>query len=153
MDASCTVDARRSDGATPLLLAAQQGHAEVVEVLLQCRAETGSANRRGETALLLAAQRGHKDAVRALLGAGADDLPRQDGATAVSLATQRDHLHVVLLLLDASTDKDKALRDFQALSRNDWLAAPALHFGRWHFNGFEIIAKLCVGVCRSIVPL
>eukprot|EP00439_Symbiodinium_sp_Y106_P057608 s2367_g8.t1 len=104
------------------------------------------------SALLLAAQRGHKDAVRALIGAGADDLPRQDGATALSLATQRDHLHVVLLLLDASADKDKALRDFQAVSRNDWLATPALHFGRWHFNGFEIIAKLCLGVCRSMVP-
>ncbi|CAE7859459.1 kidins220b, partial [Symbiodinium microadriaticum] len=139
LEASCAVGARRSDGATPLLLAAQQGHTEVVDALLQSRAETGSANRRGETALLLAAQRGHKDAVRALLGAGADDLPRKDGATALSLATQRDHLHVALLLLEASADKDKALKDCTAASRNDWLAIPAIHFGRWHFNVFEIL--------------
>ena len=35
--------------------------------------------------------------------------------------------------------QDKALKDCTAASRNDWLAIPAIHFGRWHFNVFEIL--------------
>lgn len=53
---------------TPLMLAAQNGHNEVVHILLEHGALPNSINRRGRTALHLAAYYGHEKACAVLLG-------------------------------------------------------------------------------------
>src|ERR1700744_5067031 len=60
-----------SDGDTPLMLAAAQGHAGVVAVLLRNGADVDAHNDRGETALHQAAYGGGAAGAGSLLGAGA----------------------------------------------------------------------------------
>ena len=57
---------------TPLVLAARNGHADVVKVLLTAGADARSATSTGTTPLMLAAASGNVDAVKALLAAGSD---------------------------------------------------------------------------------
>src|SRR5437762_2746583 len=65
------VAARMSGLTTPLLVAARNGHTEIVELLLAHGAPPDSATAMGETALSLAAQYGHDEVVRALIAAHA----------------------------------------------------------------------------------
>ena len=71
------------DGASPLFLAAQNGHARVlVHLLDQPGLPLDTQRRDGASPLWIAAQMGHEDCVRLLLRAGAKvDLARADGAT------------------------------------------------------------------------
>lgn len=92
---------------TPLWIAAQQGHADVVRMLLMRGASidaTDNVDRR--TPLLQAAQEGHTEVVRALLEHGADIEARNasNGATPLFVASARGHAEVVKLLLDAGAD-------------------------------------------------
>ena len=66
-----SVNLRDRKGATALMNAAMQGECDIMEMLLQRRAEleTGSS---GTTALVVAAMESHSDAVALLLGWGAD---------------------------------------------------------------------------------
>ena len=63
--------ALETDGSTPLLIAAAQGHADVVAVLLERGAERDRAKRNGQTPILAAKQQGHEAVVRILEAAGA----------------------------------------------------------------------------------
>ncbi|NBR95459.1 MAG: ankyrin repeat domain-containing protein [Proteobacteria bacterium] len=55
------------DGATALMLAAIEGHTEVVKLLLDKGADVNSRLETGETALILAAQGGHKEVMELLI--------------------------------------------------------------------------------------
>ena len=55
-----------SNGSTPLLLAADFGRLDVVQLLLQADANIHHALKDRSTALTLAAKRGHADVVRCL---------------------------------------------------------------------------------------
>jgi ankyrin repeat protein len=68
------VDAARNDGATPLLIASQKGHLEVVRELLSRGANPRAATTNGESALSLATGNGHK-AVAKLLRAALNITP------------------------------------------------------------------------------
>ena len=100
-------NARTRRGFTPLMAAAEAGHALVVEVL--CRAEgidVGLSNIYGETALHRAARTGHEQVVLLLLdatnglGVGQVDV---DGRTAMHHAAGAGHAGVVRLLLRAGS--------------------------------------------------
>ncbi len=71
------VRAADAEGATPLMVAADLGNAELIRVLVAAGAEVDARDARGFTALFHACyngdeDRGHPDAVQALLDAGAD---------------------------------------------------------------------------------
>lgn len=84
-----------AQGMTPLLWAAVQGHAPVVELLLARGADASVKDPRGTTALLLAAERGHLDVVRLLIpSAGADE---RGEALRRAVSTGRTELSVWLL--------------------------------------------------------
>ena len=89
----------------PMFSAAEQGHLEVVRLLLEAGADKNAAKQYGTTALMLAAHNGHLEVVRVLLEAGADkNAARQDEATALMIAAQDGHLEVVQVLLEAEAD-------------------------------------------------
>jgi uncharacterized protein len=55
-----------------LYLASESGHADVVRVLLDAKADVNAKDNHGVTALLEASQHGYGDVVRVLKNAGAD---------------------------------------------------------------------------------
>lgn len=67
------VNARDSQGNTPLMLAAANGHTETVKLLLTNGAEMNTKNRTGQTALTVALLSGHQQTVAALSKAGAKE--------------------------------------------------------------------------------
>ncbi|GMH36815.1 hypothetical protein BSKO_04688 [Bryopsis sp. KO-2023] len=91
---------------TPLHFAAQEGHAEVVEILIQQGAKvTQTAG--GLTALYMAARNGHLDVVKILVEAGADvDAQTEDGRSALFLAAQKGHLQIAKVLIKAGATVD-----------------------------------------------
>lgn len=66
LKAGAIVDAPRSDGATPLHIAARKGNAEVAAVLLRAGASVDAMTTRGHTPLVAAVQFGHTDVVALL---------------------------------------------------------------------------------------
>ena len=96
-------------GITPIWYASQNGHAHVVQPLLQRGAAAQSvALCEGVPipAIWIAAQEGHADVARLLLGAGADPNATRgsDGCTTLWQPVFRGHLDVVRLLLEGGAD-------------------------------------------------
>jgi ankyrin repeat protein len=97
------------DGTTPLLIAAQNGHKEIVEALLNARAPVDQAGSSGITPLWIAAQNGHKEIVEALLNARAPvDQADSYGITPLWIAAQNGHKEIVKALLKAQAQVDQA---------------------------------------------
>ena len=89
----------------PIWHAAQQGHLEVVRLLLEAGADMNAANTDGTTALFVAAEWGYLEVVRLLIEAEADmNAKDAHGDTALLVAAMRGHLEVVRLLLKAGAD-------------------------------------------------
>ena len=105
----------RIAGETPLMLAAKNGHADAVKLLLDRGAQINARNpetpnpKRGMTALLFAAQHGHDDVVRVLLEHGADATAKdRNGRTALDLAVRAKKDKTVRLLKDFPSGVVKA---------------------------------------------
>ncbi|TVY17131.1 Ankyrin repeat, PH and SEC7 domain containing protein [Lachnellula arida] len=109
-------DPRCHNGRTPLSWASEEGHLEVVKMLLakpsvnvnsksSARAEFNKVRgyyHRGMTALMLAAMRGHERIVELLLQTGKVDktITYKDGRTALWYATENGYSNIVSLLQD-----------------------------------------------------
>ncbi len=65
------MDAARNDGATPLCIASEKGHLDVVDRLLSAGAGVDAATNTGATPLYVASQNGRLEVVDRLLSAGA----------------------------------------------------------------------------------
>lgn len=112
-----------NQGQTALTLAARQGHAGVLQVLLEWVQEQGSkspaaqallehVDSEGWTALRSAAWGGHKEAVRLLLEAGAEiDGCDSDGRTALRAAAWGGHEEILLTLLKHGAEVDRSDRE------------------------------------------
>jgi ankyrin repeat protein len=88
-------------GNTELILAAQNGHKEIVSELLDRGADVNASNNYGITALIYAAQNGHKEIVNELLDRGADvNASNNYGITALIYAARNGHTEIVNELLD-----------------------------------------------------
>ena len=90
-----------------LLLAAKEGHLEVVRLLLEAGADKDAADTDSWTALSTAADNGHLEVVRLLLEAGADKDAAEDtdSWTALHIASFRGNLEVVRLELTKMQQK------------------------------------------------
>jgi ankyrin repeat protein len=97
-----SVDHARPDGATPLLVAGQQGHLEVVRVLVaELGANVNQGTQDGVTPLYAAAQQGHEEVVRVLvaeLGANVNQ-GTQNGVTPLHFAAEDGNVEVVRVLV------------------------------------------------------
>jgi ankyrin repeat protein len=104
---------------TALMRAAAEGHAEVIQTLLEAKADpnkkahiTGLEERKhadhatgGFTALMFAARNGHENAIRALIKGGADPkLTNGDGATPTIIAIVNDRLDLAKTLVELGAD-------------------------------------------------
>ena len=98
VDANADVEApTRLNGLTPLMLAAENGSAPMIETLLAAGADANQPSGNGTTPLMTAALAGRVDAVEALLdhGAFADSRERENGQTALMFAAWEDRAAVI----------------------------------------------------------
>ena len=99
LTAGADVNAASSMGWTPLMGAAYERHAEIVNMLLKRDADLAAVNSDGQTALMLAASEGDIEIAKALLRAGADPTATdRRGRTAQRLAEGNSHAKTARLL-------------------------------------------------------
>lgn len=95
------------EGCSGLMLAAREGHLDVVQYLIQRGADLNIAhNKTGQTALLFAIAMNRMDVLRALLDAGADleCATKKDRETALLYASRTSPLEMIELLVNKGAD-------------------------------------------------
>ena len=109
---SIELDVSDKIGQTPLLRAADAGHAKCIRMLLEKGANVKHADHKGRTALALASSKGHKVVAKLLLKNNAE-INKQDGRgnTSLALAAEKGHDAVVRVLLESGADADLADED------------------------------------------
>jgi len=148
-----SLECRHEGGATPLYLASQEGHVEVVRRLLKHGARVDSADADGWLPLHAAAHNGHLACVDLLLEAhrlkrigldmaSSNTGTEPKGATALHLACRENHLDVVKALLRA---------DAHPKARTRGNATP-LHFAAG-FGSPDIVSALLAKVSSSSGPV
>lgn len=91
---------RDSIGQTPLIIAAQSGCKEIVELLLRAGADIEHRNDQGENAFISATQEGHIDVVKILIDKVVNiNQPNADGENALALAIKYRHKKELIDLL------------------------------------------------------
>jgi uncharacterized protein len=109
-----------------LSIAAAEGNAAIVRLLLQRGADPNIATRENRRPLLTAAYHGHTEIARLLIDAGADidTADSSFGFTALMEAAGRGHAGVVKLLLERGADRN--IRSMDGRTAADF----AFGFGR-----------------------
>ena len=107
------INARDSNGLTPLIWAAVKGNARAVQILLQRGADVNAANVQGDSALMWASVMGHEHVVELLLenNPDIDFKSKENGVTALMAAAAKGHADVVRLLLSAGADANSKDRN------------------------------------------
>jgi hypothetical protein len=93
--------AKRTDGSTPLHLAAQEGHLEVVKFLVEREAEGNAKKTGGRMPLHSAAQEGHLDVVKFLVEREVEVNLKTDGLTPLHLASLNGQIQSSLVCLNS----------------------------------------------------
>ena len=105
LDHGADVNAKDNLRFTPLMLAAQEGHLPLVDLLVLRGADLDLANNEGATPLIKAAQNGRLEVIKFLVEKVAVvDQPANDGGTALDHASLDGHLDVVQFLLSAGAN-------------------------------------------------
>lgn len=93
------------DRGYPLLAAIEEGHKEIMQLLLSAGANVNPRSFYGNTALIMAIENGQADIVQILLSAGADvNTLDWTGHTVIHVATHCRRASIVQVLLDAGAE-------------------------------------------------
>ena len=104
------------EGATALILAAEHGHSQVIQLLFDNGDNVKAKSRTGTTALYVAAEHGHGQIIQFLLDKGANvNAKSMSGLTALCAAAEHGHSQVIQLLFDNGVDVNEK-------SRSGWTA-------------------------------
>jgi ankyrin repeat protein len=99
-------------GFTPLHFACQNGHEEIVKILIDKGADVNQATEKGFTPFYIACQNGHEEIVKLLIDMGADvSQTTKDGCTPLYMACQNGHEEIVKLLIDMGADVSQTTKD------------------------------------------
>ena len=91
----------------PILIAAEEGHIEIVKLLLEHNADIDCQDDQGRTPLLIAAEKGNIEMVEILLQRGANiDLQDKEGRTPLLIAAYEESIGMVELLSKHRVDID-----------------------------------------------
>lgn len=108
------IDSCSPEGATPLILAAERGHTQVVKYLIDMGAYPYEVTDQGCTALHLACVNGHIDACKLLIDIRRDldlEVTSNDGYTCLHMSALGNHADVMKVLIAAGEDTDSRLPD------------------------------------------
>jgi len=112
LSAQADVNAAGMNGETPLILAAQRGHASVVGALLRHGADHATRDAQGFSPLLYASQAGHQRVVEILIRHRVDvDGGDMDGFTPLMYASASGHVACVEALVAAGADQQARAAD------------------------------------------
>ena len=94
-----------NDGVTPLYVASENGHLEIVKFLIASGGSVNEGDKDGITPLMIASNYGHFEVVKVLLAAGAEvNKISNNGNTPLHIASIDGHFEVVKVLLAAKAD-------------------------------------------------
>ena len=108
-DNPALVNAIDMKGFTPLILAAYNEQAGIVDFLLQAGADVNARDAAGNTALMGVAFKGYRTIAKKLIDAGADlNVRNSNGAPALTFAATFGHLQIAEWLLQKGADPSLA---------------------------------------------
>ena len=102
IEAGGDVNQADNDGFTPLFIASQEGHTDIVAILSSAPGiQINQAGKDGSTPLYIASLKGHTDIVAILLGTPGIQINQHtnDEATPLFMASLQGHTEIVRLLL------------------------------------------------------
>jgi ankyrin repeat protein len=114
------VNAKNCDGKTPLMLALENNHQYVAEMLIKAGANPNFADSGGTTPLMIAAQKGLVDTVKLLLSKGANPNTQQsniksvyasENRTPIMFAAEGGTPEIVKMLIAKGANVNKKSRD------------------------------------------
>lgn len=125
------LNAKTYKGETAVMVAAMEGHTNVVHMLIEAGAAINDQNVYGRhTPLILAALQGHLDTVTVLIESGADkSLKNQFGKTAGEAADSAGHADIVELLTDRVVEPATPMQE-------DLIAEQSKEETRFSYAGF-----------------
>ena len=149
------VNAKERQDQTAIMWAAADGHAAVVEVLIEAGADFRTPLESGFTPMFFAVREGRTNVVRTLLKAGVDvndtTEPRKTsghvppkGTSPLLLAVDNGHFDLALTLLKAGADPNDQRSGTTALHTMTWVRKPS------RGDGFGEIAPMGSGNLSSI---
>ena len=111
IDAKADLNAKDSEGATPLMQVVAHGHAEAVKLLVEAKADVNTKGPEGITALMVAAHEGQTEAVKLLILGGADvNAKTTEGLTALMAAATKGQAEAVKQLILGGADVNAKIK-------------------------------------------